>query len=148
MALHRPRSMYHLGYVVHVVYPRRLANRSDVLRVNYSRSVSSMKTFTTGHANGIRALTVSDHAQVPLSEQWLVQGDLFYRLEGVDSGDEQAEDIVVVDLPRILNESIQSAELGRATSAPLPVRQAHQLKVDGGTLKHSDGQTNGQTNRQ
>lgn len=36
--------------------------------------------------------------QVPLTDQWLVQGVLHYRLEGVDKGDERALDFVVVDL--------------------------------------------------
>lgn len=65
-------------------------------------------------------------AQVPLSEQWLVQGDLFYRLEGVDSGDEEPEDAVVVDLPRILDRSLQSAGHGGGASAPLQVTQHRQ----------------------
>ena len=42
--------------------------------------------------------------QLPLSDQWLVQGDLFYRLEGVDNGDEEEADFVVVDVPRTLDD--------------------------------------------
>lgn len=63
------------------------------------------------------------YAQVPPSEQWLVQGDLLYRLEGVDSGDEEPGDVVVVDLPRTLDRSLPSAERRGGTSAPMQVRQ-------------------------
>lgn len=65
--------------------------------------------------------------QVPLSDQWLVQGDLFYRLEGVDSGDEQPQDFVVADLPRILNGSSQSAEVVGGGSVPMQVQHLSAL---------------------
>lgn len=59
--------------------------------------------------------------QVPLSEQWLVQGELFYRLEGVDRGEEEDTDFVVVDLPRIQDGSSTSGNVEARKSVALQV---------------------------
>lgn len=68
-----------------------------------------------------------------MSDQWLVQGDLFYRLEGVDSGDEQLGDFVVVDLPRILDGPSRSRTDGVGVPVPLQVsiRKYRRTNVQG-----------------
>lgn len=54
----------------------------------------------------------SPSTQLPLAEQWLVQGVLHFVLEGVDDGNEHPADTVVVDLPRL-------AALGDAPAADI-----------------------------
>ncbi len=65
-------------------------------------------TSQTAHARlpspKCRSLICPANNQLPLSDQWLVQGELLYRLEGVDNGEEHEADFVVVDLPRIFDE--------------------------------------------
>eukprot|EP00752_Nemacystus_decipiens_P007665 g6853.t1 len=76
-----------------------------------------------------RQASLQKKPEVPQSDQWLVQGDLLYRLEGVDNGDEESEDFVVVDLPRILDRSLQSVEQREEASVPPQSSQYRRIEI-------------------
>lgn len=67
--------------------------------------------------------------QVPLSDQWLVQGDLFYKLEGVDKGDEDVNDKVVIDLTRIVDGPTDLEGTTGGHAVPLLVRANLEVKL-------------------
>ncbi|CAM9193761.1 unnamed protein product [Scytosiphon promiscuus] len=67
--------------------------------------------------------------EIPLSEQWLVQGEVLYRLEGVDRGEEEETDFVVVDLPRILNKSSKLENTTARKSVVLQSSQYRRLEI-------------------
>ena len=47
--------------------------------------------------------------KVPLSDQWLVQGEIFYRLEGVDEGEEEPTDT------RVLTDGSSPSDFSRSS---------------------------------
>lgn len=56
--------------------------------------------------------------QIPPFDQWLVQGVILYRLEGVDAGDELSTDFVVADFPHTLLDEASTSEAMGGVLAP------------------------------
>ncbi|CAM9127974.1 unnamed protein product, partial [Hapterophycus canaliculatus] len=95
---------------------------NDLLRFH------SPGTFKGAEAQN-RQTTLQAKSELPLSEQWLVQGELFYRLEGVDRGEEEEADVIVADLPRVLDGSSKSGNTTSGKSVALQSSQYRRLEI-------------------